>query len=139
MWNRKQVGRRVAQWMGLLLIVALPSAASTAQQDTKYTPTGSNSFMYPGEPVPEDEMRITIFGSGYGYVRGDQADQSFYVELGNGDIFVFDLGEGSEANYMAMQVPYSKMTNLFITHHHMDHLGSLPHLYTFGREPRWSM
>ena len=71
MWNRKQVGRRVAQWMGLLLMVALPSAASTAQQDTKYTPTGSNSFMYPGEPVPEDEMRITIFGSGYGYVRGD--------------------------------------------------------------------
>jgi len=104
-----------------------------------YIPSGSNSFMYPGEPVPTDEMRVTIFGSGYGYVRGDQADQSIYVELGNGDTFVFDLGEGSEANYMAMQVPYSKMTNLFVTHHHMDHLGSLPHLYTFGPSAdRWT-
>ena len=105
----------------------------------KFVPSGSNSFMYPGEPVPKDEMRVTIFGSGYGYVRGDQADQSIYVELGNGDTFVFDLGEGSEANYMAMQVPYSKMTNLFVTHHHMDHLGSLPHLYTFGPSAdRWT-
>ena len=104
-----------------------------------YTPSGSNSFMYPGEPVPTDEMRVTIFGSGYGYVRAGQADQSIYVELGNGDAFVFDLGEGSEANYMTMQVPYSRMTNLFITHHHMDHLGSLPHLYTFGPSAdRWT-
>ena len=105
----------------------------------KFVPSGSNAFMYPGEPVPKNEMRITIFGSGYGYVRGDQADQSIYVELGNGDTFVFDLGEGSEANYMAMQVPYSKMTNLFITHYHMDHLGALPHLYTFGPSAdRWT-
>jgi len=98
----------------------------------KYMPSGSNSFMYPGEPVAEHEMRVTIFGSGYGYVRAGQADQSIYVELGNGDTFMFDMGEGAEANYMTMQVPYSKMNNLFITHHHMDHLGSLPHLYTFG-------
>jgi len=105
----------------------------------KYVPSGSNSFMYPGEPVPKNEMRVTIFGSGYGYVRGDQADQSIYVELGNGDTFMFDMGEGAEANYMTMQVPYSKMTNLFITHHHMDHLGALPHLYTFGPSAdRWT-
>jgi ribonuclease Z len=95
--------------------------------------------MYPGEPVAEDEMRVTIFGSGYGYVRAGQADQSIYVELGNGDAFMFDLGEGAEANYMTMQVPYSRMTNLFITHHHMDHLGSLPHLYAFGPSAdRWT-
>jgi len=105
----------------------------------EYTPSGSNSFMYPGEPVPKDEMRVTIFGSGYGYVRSDQADQSIYVELGNGDTFMFDMGEGAEANYMTMQVPYSKMTNLFVTHHHMDHLGALPHLYTFGPSAdRWT-
>jgi len=105
----------------------------------EYTPSGSNSFMYPGEPISKNEMRVTIFGSGYGYVRAGQADQSIYVELGNGDSFMFDLGEGSEANYMTMQVPYSKLTNLFITHHHMDHLGSLPHLYTFGPSAdRWT-
>jgi hypothetical protein len=72
--------------------------------------------MYPGEPVAEDEMRVTVFGSGYGYVRAGQADQSIYVEVGNGDTFMFDMGEGAEANYMTMQVPYSKITNLFVTH-----------------------
>ena len=117
----------VSLFTALLLI-----APFSLQGADGYTPSGSNSFMYPGEPVAEDEMRVTIFGSGYGYVRAGQADQSIYVELGNGDAFVFDLGEGSEANYMTMQVPYSRMTKLFVTHHHMDHLGSLPHLYTFG-------
>jgi ribonuclease Z len=126
--------------MGVFILTAflltVPFSVLAAE---KYVPFGSNSFMYPGEPVPKDEMRFTIFGSGYGYVRGDQADQSIYVELGNGDTFVFDLGEGSEANYMAMQVPYSKMTNLFVTHLHMDHLGALPHLYTFGPSAdRWT-
>ncbi len=127
----------LSRWTGILLL-GLIAPFSVSAQD-QYTPSGSKSFMYPGEPVAENEMRVTIFGSGYGYVRAGQADQSIYVELGNGDTFMFDLGEGSEANYMTMQVPYSKMTNLFITHHHMDHLGSLPHLYTFGPSAdRWT-
>jgi ribonuclease Z len=141
--NSKATSRRnfynISFWIGLLLMVALPLVLSAQQQDALYIPSGSNAFMYPGEPIPENEMRVTIFGSGYGYVRGDQADQSIYVELGNGDTFMFDLGEGSEANYMAMQVPYSKLTNLFITHLHMDHLGALPHLYAFGPSAdRWT-
>ncbi len=112
---------------------------SESAQPGVYAPSGSKASMYPGEPVASDEMRVTIFGSGYGYVRAGQADQSIYVELGNGDTFMFDLGEGAEANYMTMQVPYSKMTNLFVTHLHMDHLGALPHLYAFGPSAdRWT-
>jgi ribonuclease Z len=107
----------------------VPAVAVT---DEKYLPSGTNSWMYPGEPLPEDEIRVTIMGTGWGFVRSGQADQSFFVELGNGDNFMFDLGEGSEANYMKMMVPYSKMNNLFIGHLHMDHLGSLPHVYAFG-------
>ena len=108
--------------LSYLLTISLLTVSLSVFAIDEYVPSGSNSFMYPGEPVPEDEMRVTIFGSGYGYVREGQADQSIYVELGNGDTFMFDMGEGAEANYMTMQVPYSKMNNLFITHHHMDHL-----------------
>ena len=104
----------------------------SAINEEKFMPYGTTSFMYPGEPLPADEMRVTVFGSGWGFVRPGQADQSIFVELGNGDSFVFDLGESSEANYMAMHVPYSKMTNLFITHLHMDHMGGIPHMYAFG-------
>jgi ribonuclease Z len=110
-------------------IEQVPAVAVT---DEKYLPSGTNSWMYPGEPLPADEMRVTIMGTGWGFIRPGQADQSFYVELGNGDSFMFDLGEGSEANYVRMHIPYSKMTNLFVGHLHMDHLGSLPHVYAFG-------
>jgi len=136
---RMIVGISLMALSALVVSGASSGSLAGAQEASSFVPSGSNAFMYPGEPVAEDEMRVTIFGSGYGYVRAGQADQSIYVELGNGDAFMFDLGEGAEANYMTMQVPYSRMTNLFITHHHMDHLGSLPHLYAFGPSAdRWT-
>jgi len=136
---RMTVGVPLMALAALVVSGGSSSGLAGAQEASSFVPSGSNSFMYPGEPVAQDEMRVTVFGSGYGYVRAGQADQSIYVELGNGDAFMFDLGEGSEANYMTMQVPYSRMTNLFITHHHMDHLGSLPHLYAFGPSAdRWT-
>jgi len=67
----------------------------SAISEEKYLPFGTTSFMYPGEPLPADEMRVTVFGTGWGFVRPGQADQSIFVELGNGDSFVFDLGESS--------------------------------------------
>ncbi len=85
-------------WGASLLSAFLLTVPFSVLAADGYAPSGTNSFMYPGEPVPTDEMRVTIFGSGYGYVRGGQADQSIYVELGNGDTFMFDMGEGAEAN-----------------------------------------
>lgn len=93
---------------------------------------GSTGFMFPGEPLPKDQIRVTIMGSGWGYYRPGQVGASIYVELGNGDNFIFDLGAGSSGKYKVMQIPYSKMTNIFLTHLHLDHLGDVPDLWTFG-------
>lgn len=93
---------------------------------------GSTGFMFPGEPLPKDQMRVTIMGSGWGYYRPAQGGASIFVELGNGDNFIFDIGAGSSGNYKKMQVPYSKMTNIFLTHLHLDHMGDLPDLWAFG-------
>ena len=56
-------------------------------------------------------MRVTLMGTGWGnIIRPAQKGASVFVELGNGDFFVFDVGPGSGINYNVMQVPASIMT-----------------------------
>ncbi|GAB5470240.1 MAG: hypothetical protein Kilf2KO_32700 [Rhodospirillales bacterium] len=90
-------------------------------------------FYYPGEVLAEDEIRVSVMGSGWGnIVRRRQAACSIFIELGNGDSFVFDMGQGSLVNYNAMQVPYSRMDKVFVSHLHMDHTTDILPLYCFG-------
>lgn len=90
-------------------------------------------YAYPGETLGRGEMRVTIAGSGMGnLVRRSQAACSIFVELGNGDSFVFDLGIGSFVNYQSMMIPMSRTSKLFFSHLHMDHMNDLPAMYAFG-------
>ena len=60
---------------------------------------------YPGtEELQADEVRVTFMGSTY-YPNQSQSGMSIFVELGNGDNFVFDLGIGSLRNYNSFSVP----------------------------------
>jgi ribonuclease Z len=87
---------------------------------------------FPGtEEVQPNEMRITFMGSAPN-IRPGQMNTSIYVELGNGDNFVFDIGEGSVANYVAARVALNQLKRVFITHLHVDHFGALPYVYMFG-------
>ena len=83
------------------------------------------------EEVGPDEMRITFMGTAP-LIRPGQMNTSIWVELGSGDNFVFDLGEGSVANYVAAGVAINQLDKIFITHLHIDHFGALPWLYMFG-------
>lgn len=83
------------------------------------------------EEVQPEEMRITFMGSAP-VIRPGQANTSIYVELGNGDNFIFDIGEGSVANYTAAGVALNQMKRIFITHLHVDHFGALPYVWMFG-------
>jgi hypothetical protein len=48
-------------------------------------------WFYPGEEVAPDEMRVTLMGTGWGnIIRPAQHGVSIFVELGNGDSFIFD-------------------------------------------------
>lgn len=87
---------------------------------------------FPGtEKVQPNEMRVTFMGTSP-IIRPGQANTSIYVELGNGENFVFDMGEGAIANYLAAGIALNQLTKVFITHLHVDHFGSLPYLYEFG-------
>ena len=87
---------------------------------------------FPGtEVVQPNEMRVTFMGTSP-MIRPGQMNTSIYVELGNGDNFVFDLGEGSISNYVAARVAINQLKHVFITHLHVDHYGSLPYLWMFA-------
>ena len=64
--------------------------------------------------------------------RPGQMGTSVYVELGNGRSFIFDMGPGSIANYLAAGVPLNQINDIFITHLHWDHVASVPYSYMFG-------
>lgn len=87
---------------------------------------------FPGtEEVQPEEMRVTFMGTSPS-IRPGQMNTSIYVELGNGDNFVFDMGEGAVSNYVAARVALNQINHVFITHLHVDHFGSLPYLWMFG-------
>jgi ribonuclease Z len=83
------------------------------------------------ETLGPDEMRIIFMGTSP-MVRPGQASTSIFVQLGNGENFIFDLGEGSIANYIAGGFALNELDKVFITHLHVDHFNALPYLYMFG-------
>ncbi len=94
--------------------------------------TGRDQF-YPGtEPLAADEMRVTALGTGRPFLRRSQANTSWLVELGNGDIFMIDFGSGSQMNFTALEIPYQDVTAYFVTHLHTDHVGDFPNVWVGG-------
>ena len=82
------------------------------------------------EPVADGEARVTILGSGDPFVKKGQASASVLIEVGNRerDLFFFDLGSGSLANFTGLRLPVTDTTKVFLTHLHADHVGDLPTL-----------
>ncbi|WFU36134.1 guanitoxin biosynthesis MBL fold metallo-hydrolase GntH [Bradyrhizobium brasilense] len=83
------------------------------------------------EEVQPDEIRVTFMGSSP-LPRPGQMGTSVYVELGNGHNFIFDMGPGSVANYLAAGVPLNRINDIFLTHLHWDHVDSVAYIYMFG-------
>jgi ribonuclease Z len=53
--------------------------------------------------------------------------------LGNDEVFIFDVGAGTNAAFNHMRVPYHKANKFFITHYHIDHIGDLLVYYDYGQ------
>lgn len=88
---------------------------------------GSELGVYrPGsEELARGEIRVSILGSGQPWVTKSQAASSVLMEVGNAerDVFVFDVGAGSLANFSALKVPVTSLTKVFFSHLHVDHMG----------------
>lgn len=97
--------------------------------------TGVSLKKYPEKFIPgkeklgKNEMRLTCIGSGNPFVRRAQAATGWFVETGNGDKFVFDVGGGTVQNLWSLEVPPAQVDKLFLTHLHLDHTGDFHVLY----------
>lgn len=91
----------------------------------------ANMLYYPGtEELQDNEVRVTFMGSTY-YPNQSQSGMSIFVELGNGDNFVFDMGIGSLRNYNSFSIPFNTINHVFFSHLHMDHMSDLPYFTMF--------
>lgn len=78
-------------------------------------------------------MRIIALGTGMPQVIQKKTKASgWYVELGNGDKFLFDLGTGSMENLAALQPDWSQVDRVFLSHLHSDHAGDFAPLFIGG-------
>jgi ribonuclease Z len=91
---------------------------------------------YPGEPLADDEIRVTLLGTGTPFPRRGQACASMFVEAGE-EKFLLDCGSGAPQNFTSLEIPFTAVDKVFVTHHHVDHIGGLDHFWiggwTYGR------
>ena len=88
---------------------------------------------YPNtEKVGANEMRIVALGTGMPNQSPSNVAAAFLVELGNGESFVFDLGTGATDRLAGLEVDYSTLDKVFISHLHTDHAGDIAALWVGG-------
>jgi len=125
-------------WAGTQDLFSLGSA--TAQEasgrgEPMISPTEARDrdFYAPNsEDLKPDEIRVIALGTGMPTPRPFQAAACFLMELGNGDKFLFDIGDGSVERLFALQIPTAFLDKVFIGHLHGDHFGDIGSLFVAG-------
>jgi len=92
----------------------------------------SKTYVAGTEELAENEMRITFCGTGMPYPVYQQASACVLVELGNGDVFIFDLGAGSITRINGMLIDTDKLNKIFLGHLHLDHVGDVGIMWAQG-------
>ena len=121
------IGRSDEHAAESLALVNSAQAADAAASTTGKRPSEHRPTYFPNtESLRPDEMRITALGTGLPTpVTRAQKSTAWMVELGNGDVFLFDLGTGSMENLFGLRPDFSKMDKVFLSHLHSDHFGDL--------------
>ena len=102
-------------------VISSANAAASGKDKPMISPTEprEREFYAPNsEALLPDEIRITACGTGMPTPRPAQAAACFLMELGNGDKFIFDIGDGGTERLFAMQIPTAFLDKVFIGHLH---------------------
>ena len=104
------------------LLLGISTNLSAANPTSKRLP----SYFPNTEELSADEMRIIALGTGLPTpLTRAQKSTAWMVELGNGDVFLFDIGAGSMENLFGLRPNFSKIDKIFLSHLHSDHFGDL--------------
>jgi ribonuclease Z len=123
-------------------LIPLAHAAESGQGEPMVSPVKmrDRDFYAPNsEDLAPDEIRVIACGTGMPTPRPAQAAACFLMELGNGDKFIFDIGDGSAERLMALQIPTAFLDKVFIGHLHADHFGDIGSMFvSMGLAGRFS-
>jgi len=116
-----------------LAVANVAVAAQTKSSASSVPASKERDVYFPNtEPLGSDEMRVIALGTGTLNFRRSQASAAWLVELGNGEKFIFDIGTGSLANFGALEIPFTYLYKIFISHLHVDHIGDLDAMFIGG-------
>jgi ribonuclease BN (tRNA processing enzyme) len=73
-------------------------------------------------------MKLTIIGSGTVVPDGKRNSASYFLETDDARIMI-DCGAGSLHGLDRYKLPWQRMTHLFVSHFHVDHVGELASLF----------
>jgi ribonuclease Z len=76
-------------------------------------------------------LKVTLLGTGTPQPLMDRFGPSILVEAGS-EMLLFDAGRGCLQRLRQLNVSYDKLTALFFTHLHSDHIVGLPDLWLTG-------
>jgi ribonuclease Z len=93
--------------IGALLLIAAPAAAA------------------------QSDFRVTLIGSGTPVPAADRFGPATLVEAGDQKL-LFDAGRGATIRLWQLKIPFSKVSSLFLTHLHSDHVVGIPDLWLTG-------
>ena len=118
---------------GSLLSLASSAHAQPAARAGGPTEAKTDAWYPRTEKVAADEMFVVALGTGMPTpITRAQKSSAWYVELGNGDIFLFDCGTGSVENLFALRPDMARVNKIFASHLHTDHVGDVDAVWIGG-------
>lgn len=73
-------------------------------------------------------MKLTVLGSGTVIPNGERNSAGYFVELPDANIMM-DCGAGTVHALARYGLPWERMTHLFVSHFHVDHVGEMAALF----------
>ncbi len=129
--------KRVAGWLAvvvgaLALTAALAFQFMPAVQDRVFAAGARQQLARESQlPTTDDALRVLLCGTSSPLPLRQSAKACTLVIAG-GQLFIVDIGPEASENLALWRVPTPKVTAVFITHFHSDHIGELGELNMQG-------